>query len=65
MTRDELLIDPRLTILAENAAKRIARAEQLDVVSAKEVYRTVIEAMASACLAMESKQVADTILQRR
>jgi hypothetical protein len=63
MNRDELLIDPRLTVLAENAARRIARAERLDNVSAKEAYRTIIEAMVSGCLAMNAKQKSDALLR--
>lgn len=49
--RDQLLVDPAMTDIAERAAKQIARAERLDNVSAKEVYRTIIEAIVSARLA--------------
>lgn len=60
--RDDLMIDPRLTVFAENAAKQIARAERLDNVSAKEAYRTIIEAIISACLAKQAEIAADAAL---
>lgn len=49
-TRDQLLVDPTLTTIAEKAAKQIAIAERLDNISAKEVYRTIIDAIVSAVI---------------
>lgn len=57
MARDRLLVDPRLTSLAEQAARTIGRAERLDIVSQKEVYRTVMAAMIDAILSLLSGQV--------
>jgi hypothetical protein len=51
---DALYIDPMLTKLAEGAAKQIARAERMDTVSAKEVYRVIIEALVNAALSLPS-----------
>jgi hypothetical protein len=45
------LVDPTITKIAEDASRQIARAERLDLVSTKEIYRTIIEAIISAVLA--------------
>lgn len=42
MTRDALMVDPRLVDVVQAEAKRVSRALRLDTVDSKEVYRSMV-----------------------
>jgi hypothetical protein len=43
MSRDELWTHPELTAMANQEAGRLMKSLRLDVVDAKEVYRTIMD----------------------
>ncbi len=60
-TEDSLLTNPKLVEIVEGEAKRVAKALRLDVVDAKEVYRSMVNASIQVALAIADGEPAKAI----